>query len=130
VGISTCASAAVDANRREINREVDYTLEEFGIPPRASHVKEATVILKHPELDLEEEANEAYFGKGLGKKYLTRFLDRHPELVSSLSSNFDKRRIKQSDPAVIQRHFNKVQPVQEKYSITEGNTNNMDEKGF
>src|SRR5205807_9029630 len=50
--------------------------------------------------------------------------------VSKLSSNFDKRRIKQSDPGVIQRHFARVQQIRKKYSITEGNTYNMDEKGF
>jgi len=66
------------------------------------------VLLKHPELDLEEEAIEAYFGKGLGKHYLTHFLDRHSELVSKLSSNFDKRRIKQSNIGVIEHHCNKV----------------------
>jgi len=79
---------------------------------------------------LEEEAVETYFGKGIGKDYLTRFLDRHPELVSKLNSNFDKRRITQSNLRVIQRHFNKVQHVRKKYSITEGNTYNIDEKGF
>ena len=66
-----------------------------------THVKEAIVLLKHPELGLEEEAIEGYFEKTLGRNYLTRFLDRHPELVSKLSSNFDKRRLKQSNPEVI-----------------------------
>jgi len=105
-------------------------LKEFGFPPRVNHVKEAIVLLKHPELGLEEKAMEAYFDKMLNRNYLTHFLDRHPNLVSKLSSNFDKGRIKQSDPGVIQRHFSKVQRVRKKYSITTANTYNMDEKGF
>ena len=74
-----------------------------------NHVKEAIVLLKHSELGLEEKAIEAYFDKTLSRNYLTGFLDRHSNLVSKLSSNFDKRRIKQSDPGVFQRHFSKVQ---------------------
>ena len=117
------------AEERAIVRWI-VQLEEFGFPPRVRHVKEAIVLLKHPELGLEEEAIEGYFEGAIGKKYLTRFLNRHPDLVSKLSSNFDKRCIKQSDPGVIQRHFARVQQMQKKYSITEGNTYNMDEKGF
>jgi len=86
--------------------------------------------LKHPELGMEEEVVEGYFEKKIGKNYLTRFLNRHPELVSKLSSNFDKRRIKQSGPELIQRHFVKIQQVRWKYSITDANTYNMAEKGF
>jgi len=61
---------------------------------------------------------------------LTRFLDQHPELVPKLSSKFDKRRLQQSDPAIIQRHFTKVQQVLKKYSLTEESTYNLDKKGF
>ena len=74
-----------------------------------NHVKEAIVLLKHPELGLKEEAIEAYFDKKLSRNYLTRFLHQHPNLVSKLSSNFGKGRIKQSDPGVIQLFFSKVQ---------------------
>ena len=93
-------------------------------------MKEAIVLLKHPELGLEEEAIEGYFEGAIRRNYLTRFPNRHLELVSRPSSNFDNRRIKQSDPGVIQRHFARVQQVRKKYSITERNTYNMDEKGF
>jgi len=93
-------------------------------------VKEAIVLLKHLELGLEEEAIEGYFEGAIRKNYLTRFLNRHPDLVSKLSSNFDKRHIKQSNLEVIQHHFARVQQVWKKYSITKRNTYNMDEKGF
>jgi len=95
-----------------------------------SHVKEAIVLSKDSELGLEGEAIEGYFEGAIGKNYLTRFLNRHPDLVSKLSSNSDKRRIKQSNPGVIRRHFARVQQLRKKYSITERNTYNMDEKGF
>ena len=53
---------------------------------------------------------------------MTHFLNRYLELVCKLRSNFDEGRIKQSNPEVIQRHFNKVQQEQKKYSISDGNT--------
>jgi len=96
------------AEERAIVRWI-VRLEEFGFPPRVSHVKEAIVLLKHPELGLEEEVIERYFEGRIGKNYLTHFLNRHPELVSKLSSNFDKRCIRQSNPEVIHCHFTKVQ---------------------
>jgi len=85
-------------------------------------MKEAIVLLKYPELGLEEEAIEAYFEGAIRKFYLTRFLNQHPDLVSKLSSNFDKRRIKQFNPGAIKGYFARVQQVQKKYSNTEGNT--------
>jgi len=66
----------------------------------------------------------------LEKNYLTHFPNRYPDLVSKLSSNFDKRRTKQSDPGVTKRYFANVQQVQKKYSIIERNTYNIDETGF
>jgi len=82
------------------------------------HEGKVPSFLMHPELGLEEEAIEGYFEGVIRKNYLTHFLNRHPELVSKLSSNFDKWRIKQSNPEVIQHHFARVQQVQKKYFIT------------
>ena len=81
------------AEERAIVRWI-VRLEELGFPPRVRHAKEAILLLKHPELGMEEEVVEGYFEKKIGKNYLTRFLNHHPELVLKLSSNFDKRRIK------------------------------------
>jgi len=72
-------------------------------------VKEAIVLLKHPELGLEEQVIVVYFEGSIGKNYLTHVLHRHPELVSKLSRNFTKRRINQSNLEVIQYHSNEVQ---------------------
>ena len=60
------------------------------------HVKEAVVLLKGKEWD--EKAT-------VGRNWITRFLNRHPELVSKLSSQFDKKRINASDPNFIRSHF-------------------------
>ena len=55
-------------------------MEEFGFPPRIEHVKEAVILLKG---DWDEE---------VGKNWITRFLNRHPDLVSKFSTQFDKNK--------------------------------------
>ena len=67
-------------------------LEEWGFPPWIEHVKEAVIL---PEAYWPE--NET-----IGKNWITRFLNRHPELVSKYSSQFDKKRMKANDPDLIQ----------------------------
>ena len=96
-------------------------MEEFGFPPRISHVKEAISLLKG--------GVGGYTGK-IGRNYLSRFLDRHPELVAKLSSSFDKRRIKASNPETIRSHFSRIQQARMKENILESNMYHMDEKGF
>ena len=51
-------------------------LEEWGFPPRIEHVKEAVIKLKG---DWPEDRN-------IGRNWITRFLNRHPELVFKFSS--------------------------------------------
>jgi len=96
-------------------------LEEWGFPPRIAHVKEGVAILKGIEWDEDSK---------VGKNWITRFLDRHPYLVSKLSSQFDKKRIKASDPEIIRDHFNKLLQFKRVYRITDATSYNMDEKGF
>jgi len=83
------------AEKKAIVRRI-VKLEEWGFPPRIVHVKEAVVLLKGKEWD--EKAT-------VGRNWITRFLNRHPELVSKLSSQFDKKRINASDPNFIRSHF-------------------------
>ena len=67
------------AKERAIVRWI-VKMEEFGFPPRIEHVKEAVILLKG---DWDEE---------VGKNWITRFLNRHPNLVSKFSTQFDKKK--------------------------------------
>ena len=96
-------------------------MEEFGFPPRVSHVKEAINLLK---------GGTGEYTDKIGRNYLTWFLDRHLQLVAKLSSTFYKRRIKASQPDTIRKHFSRIQQARLKYNITNSNLYNMDEKGF
>ena len=96
-------------------------LEEWGFPPQIAHVKEGVALLKGTKWDEKST---------VGKNWITRFLDRHPFLVSKLSSQFDKKRIKASNPEIIRDHFNKLLQLKRVYQITDATTYNMDEKAF
>jgi len=44
----------------------------------------------------------------IGHHWLARFLKRHPELASRLSTRLDRQRALASDPVVIKDYFRKV----------------------
>jgi len=66
----------------------------------------------------------------IGNNWITRFLDRHPELVVKFASSFDKKHIKASNPKVLTDHFRKLGGVIRKFDIPEDMWFNMVEKGF
>ena len=108
------------AEERAIVRWI-YRLELAGFPPRIEHVREAVLILRDDPEDLD---------KVIGKNWITRFLNRHPELVAKFTSAFDKKRIKASDPKIIVDHFRRLNGLIRKFNIPEDMWFNMDEKGF
>ena len=76
----------------------------------------------------EEEGNpELGF---LGKNWITRFLDRHPDLASKFSSQIDRQRAFASNPVTLRDYFNKFGRLMRKYKFHPQDIYNMDEKGF
>lgn len=86
------------AEERAIVRWI-YRMEFAGFPPRIEHVREAVIILREVPENLDQV---------VGKNWITRFLNRHPDLVAKFSSAFDKKRIKASDPKVLIDHFRRL----------------------
>ena len=110
------------AEERAIVRWI-YRLELAGFPPRIEHVREAVMLLR-------KEALEENLQSIIGQHWITRFLDRHPDLVAKFSSAFDKKRIKASDPKVLIDHFRRLGGLIRKFDIPEEMWFNMDEKGI
>lgn len=127
--IGTCESTTVDASRRESNCGMNCPTRGIWITTSSEACKGSDCAIEASNSRFGGENSEAYFEGATGKYYLTRFLDRHCDLVSNLSSK-DKWRVKQSDSGVIQPHFNKVQQVRKKYSITAAETYNIDKNEF
>ena len=83
-------------------------MEESGFPPRLDHFKEAVKVLKGPDANI-------------GENWTSRYLTRHPELVTKFSSQFDKKRIQANDPVIVQDHFKKLEQLKSQYKIADHN---------
>ena len=95
-------------------------VEEWGWPPKISLVRHMAKELLIAKGDHKE----------LGRNWINKFLDRHPELQSRFSQPLDKDRAATHDAEKLLRWFQLVQSVIQKYDIQEEDTYNMDEKGF
>ena len=81
-------------------------------------------------MDEELQHDPAFKTITPGRNWIGKFLNRHPELVSKFSAQFDKKRLKANDPTLIEDHFRKIQLIRKKFHITDARMYNMDEKGF
>ena len=75
-------------------------LDEWGHPPRLAVVKTMALALIH------RRANSK--NKTLGVHWLTRFLDRHPQLASKLSTRLDRQWAFASNTKIPKDYFSKV----------------------
>lgn len=69
------------AEERAIVRWI-YQLELAGFSPRIDHVREAVMILRDSPNNLDQV---------IGKNWITRFLNRHPDLVAKFASALVKK---------------------------------------
>ena len=88
-------------------------LEQAGFPPRMDHVRQAATLIA---------------GKPPGTNWITRFLNRHPELAARFTTTMDKDRIHASTPQIIRKHFKDLKEVLK--GVENQDIWNMDEKGF
>lgn len=72
-------------------------LDDLGHPLKLKMVKGFAMSLLHPKQRRE-----------LGKHWLTRFLNRHPELAAKFSQRLDRQRANANDPAILKDYFRKV----------------------
>ena len=90
-------------------------LEGCGFPPKVVHVRQAA------ELIIKKE---------VGDHWITRFLNRHPEVAAKFTSPMERARIEAASPYIIRDHFMKLGRAIKSKNIQAAETYNMDEKGF
>jgi hypothetical protein len=114
---------------KEIVRWIER-LDDMAIPPRAIHVYQmvGAILAKRPA-DPTVPANKKPKGM-IGKHWISRFLDRHPQLASHFAGRIDNQRVVAGQPAGIQSFFNRLGEVRSRRKITLSNTYNAYEKGF
>lgn len=97
-------------------------LDNSGFPPRVDMVH----TLCRQLMERQDPTKLSH----IGKKFITRFLNRHPELVTKFSTQVNKQRALAFDSTIIRRCYDRLKPVMQRRNITSENTYNMDEKGI
>jgi hypothetical protein len=67
--------------------------------------------------------------KDLGSNWVSRYMERHPDLRSRFVPPLDKERALAQEPQIIQDWFKLYSQTREQYNIADENVHNMDEKG-
>ena len=94
-----------------------------GLPLRISNVRYLAQLLLSARLKSSEKA-------AIGEQWVNWFIQRHPELKSKYTHQYDYQRAKCENPELIKNWFTCVQETIQKYGILEQDIYNMDETGF
>jgi transposase len=98
------------------------SMDDRGGAPRPSTVREmAALLLQHRGIRNTTP---------IGQNWVTKFVNRHPEIKSRFSRRYNYERAKQEDPKVIRQWFTTVQEVITAYGILSEDIYNFDETGF
>lgn len=101
-------------------------LDDWGFPPRMDMLREMANILAWQRTEQEGDPKLAV----LGKNWITRFLDRHPQLAGKFSTQIDRQRVFANNPITLRDYYNKLQKLLRKHHFLSENIWNIDEKGF
>ena len=86
-------------SEEEAIKEWIAKVDAFGWPPRVEYVR---------EMALGFIRSHGIRNPTLGKNWMSRFLDRHPDLASRFTDRLDKQRAFASNPVIIRDFFKKV----------------------
>ena len=108
-------------------------MDDFGIPARLDHLwnmLHSMVAFEREALRarLAAEGKKSVVHEKIGKKFITRFLNRHPELATKFASRMDHQRCFADNPIIIRLHFRKLRKLIFQYGIKPYAINNVDEK--
>ena len=102
-----------------------------GYAPRYETLRQLAEIIRErrvKQMDDGEVQVKVY--DKIGKDWVPRFIQRHPELASVRLRSIDSVRIKDTAPEWLQRWFDDLKKVLVEFDIKPENIYNMDESGF
>ena len=110
-------------------------MDDFGIPPRLDHLWDMLQAMAETERKalrqrLAAEGKRSIVHEKIGKNFITRFLNRHPELVTKFVSRIDRQRSFANNPLIIRQHFRKLRKLLAEHHIKPYAITNVDEKGI
>ncbi|BCR86319.1 uncharacterized protein ACHE_30306S [Aspergillus chevalieri] len=118
------------ANCRKLSNTEEESLKNWildmdkrGLPLQVSNVRHLAQLLLSARSKPSKDIS-------ISEKWVSRFIQRHPELKSKYTRQYDYQRAKCEDPELIKGWFNRVQETILRYGIAEQDIYNMDETGF
>ena len=96
--------------------------DDRGFPPRLDMVKDMALYV------YEKRTGNKIIK--VGKNWIMRFLDRHPDLATKFSTKLDRQRAHASCPRLLKDYFSKLASIIRQHNLKPFQIFNMDEKGF
>ena len=101
-----------------------------GYAPRYETLRRLAEIIRERRVKPDGDKVQVNVYDKIGKEWVPRFLQRHPELASVRPRSIDSSRIKAASPERLQRWFADLEKVLAEFNIKPENIYNMDESGF
>ena len=98
-------------------------LDQIGIPLRLAHVRDMVTVLVR-------KRSTTSTGITIGQHWITRFLNRHPEISARIATRIDHQRQVGGKPEGIKSFFDRLCEVRSRYRIQAEDIWDADEKGF
>lgn len=118
-----------DQSRRKLHASEEavpvqwiLSMDKRGLPPRPSTVRSMANLLLEKRGDGNPETT--------GPTWVSRFIQRHPEIKSKFVRKFNYKRSCCEDPKIMKNWFDLVQDITTEYQIMPDDSYNMDEVGF
>ena len=96
--------------------------DDRGFPPRLDQAKDMAIHLEHKRTGI--------WPQPLGKNWVSRFLNRNPDLAAKLSTSLHRQRAFANDPRILQDFYSKLGRLIRRHGLKAFQIFNMDEKGF
>jgi len=119
----------IHAEEAELVRRITR-LTIRGYAPRHETLRRLAEIIRERRVKTAEGEVPIKVYDKIGKEWVPRFIQRHPELASVRLRSTDTARIKAESPERLQRWFNDLEKVLVEFNIKPENIYNMDESGF
>lgn len=101
-----------------------------GYAPRYETLRQLAEIIRERRVKTDEGGVSVKVYDPIGKEWVPRFIQRHPELASVRLRSIDATRMKAASPERLQRWFDDLEKVLMEFNIKPENIYNMDESGF
>ena len=108
--------------RKRLSRWI-LDMHQHSLPLKISDVCHLAQLLLSARLKSTKKVT-------FGENWVTQFVERHPELESKYTRQYDYKSAKCKDPELIKGCFNHVQETIQRYGILEHDIYNMGETGF